>query len=205
MTHQDLLRLLQESDSFAAIESIAGQGDALTVSKLFATMANDLYWKVKNLPGAIAISQAGITYSLTTALRERDTEIANQLRGQAKAIAFNLGSFCWPGWDEPGIDIGAKELAAGFDAARCNLRLAIELKRPSKAMGNAHWMIGSYELAKCEFDSAIQTFAKARDTFTEDRVMALMAAGYRELADNLKSGGGTSPQLKVARDALLKE
>ena len=129
---------------------------------------------------------------------------AEQLRGTAKAISYNLGSFCWPGWAEPGIDIGKKECSFGYDAAKCNLRLGSELKRPAKAMGNAHWLVGAYELASRHFDRAIASFDKAHNTFTEDRALALMAAGYAELTKHLQSMGNAQ-RVEDAKTALINE
>jgi len=205
MNHEEIRTLIRETDSYSAIEAIAEAGDALTVAKLYLTIATDLYWKSKDLPNVMAIGLAGVTFSLTRAVVERHEETAGQLRGTAKAIAYNLGSFCWPGWAEPGIEIGKKECAFGFDAARCNLRLAIELKRPSKGMGNAYWLVGAYELANGDFDDAIAAFEKAQSTFTEDPAMALMAAGYRQLAAHLQSGTQNRQSLEAAKTALLDE
>jgi hypothetical protein len=205
MTHEQIRTQNSDTDSYAAIEAIANAGDPVTAAKLYLSLVTDLYWKSKDLPKLMTIGAAGITFGLTRAIVEPDKETAEQLRGTAKAIAFNLGSFCWPGWAEPGIEIGPKEVAFGHDAAKCNLRLAIELKRPSKAMGNAYWLVGSYELVERDFDRAIATFEKAKNTFTDDRALALMAAGYRTLAEHLQSNRDQSPELEEAKAALLNE
>jgi len=205
MTHEEIRTLSRDGDSYAAIEAIAKSGDAVTATKLFLSIATDLYWKSKDLPNVMAIGAAGITFGLTRSLAEPDKTVAEQLRGAAKAIAYNLGSFCWPGWAEPGIDIGTKECAFGYDAACCNLRLAIELKRPAKAMCNSHWLVGAFELANRDFDAAISSFEKANAIITDDRAMGLMAAGYRELAMHLKSNGGNAQRLEAAKTALVNE
>jgi hypothetical protein len=205
MNHDEIRTLVREADSYAAVEAIANSGDALTAAKLYLTIVTDLYWKAKDLPNAMAIGSAGITFGLTRAAVERHNETANQLRGTAKAIAYNLGSFCWPGWAEQGIDIGQNEFAFGHNAAKCNLRLAIQLNRPAKAMCNAHWLIGAYELANRDCAAAIASFDKANAIIHDDRAMALMAAGYRELATHLKSDGGNAQRLEEAKTALLNE
>jgi hypothetical protein len=205
MTHTEIRTLIRDADSYAACEALANSGDAVTASKLFLTLVTDLYWKAKDLPAAMSIGSAGVTFGLTRSLVEPDKAIAEQLRGTAKAIAYNLGSFCWPGWGEPGIEIGKRECSFGYDAACCNLRLGTELKRPSKGMGNAYWLVGAYELASRDFDEACASFDKARTTFTEDRAMSLMAAGYRELAAHLQSNGGNTKALDEAKTSLLNE
>jgi hypothetical protein len=204
MTHEELRTRITERDTYAAIESIAESGDALTAAKLFLTITTDLYWKAKDLPNVMAIGSAGITFGLTRAIVETDPQLAEQLRGTAKAIAYNLGSCCWPGWAEAGIDIGKKECAFGHDAAKCNLRLAIELKRPAKAMGNAYWLVGAYELANRDFDAATKTFDAAHENFADERAMALMSAGYRELANHLQSNANAS-RLEEHKTALIAE
>lgn len=204
MTHEEIRTLVNGSDTYAAVESIAKSGDALTAAKLFLTITTDLYWKSKDLTKVMAIGSAGVTFGLTRAVVEADQTIAEQLRGTAKAISYNLGSFCWPGWAEPGIEIGKNECAFGHDAAKCNLRLAIELKRPAKAMGNAYWLIGAYELVNREFDQALKAFELAQNALADERAMALMAAGYRELAKQLRSDG-KSPELEKAKAALVDE
>jgi hypothetical protein len=205
MTHEQIRTQIHVTDSYAAIEAIANAGDPVTAAKLYLSIVTDLYWKSKDLPTLMTIGAAGITFGLTRAIVEPDKETAEQLRGTAKAIAFNLGSFCWPGWAEPGIEIGPKEVAFGHDAAKCNLRLAIELKRPSKAMGNAYWLVGSYELVERDFHRAIASFETAKNNFTEDPAMALMAGGYRALAEHLQSNGGNAQQLEDTKAALVKE
>jgi tetratricopeptide (TPR) repeat protein len=203
MTHQEIRTLANTADTYAAIEAIANSGDSLSVAKQYLTLVTELYWKAKDLTHVMALGAAGITFGLTRAVAESDTDTAEQLRGTAKAIAYNLGSFCWPGWAEPRIDVGQKECAFGYDAARCNLRLAIELKRPPKAMSNAHWLVGAHELARRDFDRAIESFEKAKHA--ETRAMDLMADGYRELAVHLQSDGRNAQPLEAAKTALLNE
>jgi hypothetical protein len=180
MNYEQVLAQAREQDIYAAIESIAKTGEFLQVMM-------DLYWKAKDLPATIAVAQAGIAYCFTSSARGSDPAHVSELRGRAKAIAYNLGSCCWPGWGEPGIAITPVECAIGYEAARCNLRLAIELARPAKAMGNAHWLVGAYELANREFDSAYASFERARQALAEERAMALMAAGYAQLTRHLQS------------------
>ncbi len=75
-----------------------------------------------------------------------DPELANKLRSGAKGCADDFASYAWSGWDEPGITITQADRAAGFDAARVNLRLAIELERGDLPTSRAHWMVGAYYL-----------------------------------------------------------
>jgi hypothetical protein len=182
-----LQRLVQAGDLCSVseqVEGVAGQDDdAAAVWKRYAELANDLYWKAKDLTAAVKVSQLGIDYCLGKsalyAAEQRDA-----LRGQAKALAFNLASFAWPGWAEPGITIDDTHLAAGRDAAKLNLQLAIELNRPAKPMSNAHWMVGAYAIVDRQFDEAVAAFERAAafNQTAKDDAAAAMNRAYAVLA-----------------------
>jgi tetratricopeptide (TPR) repeat protein len=174
--------LLLESDSYSAIEFLHTQGKPAIVSKRYSDLVNDLYWKEKNLPHVVTVARAGIQYSLTKAreLAETDSSLALELRGRAKEISYNLASYTWPGWDEPGIDITGADLEVGLDAARLNLRLAKELGRGKLALSVAHWVLGSQYLAAREFEDALEEFKESTKTAreAEERAYELLAYGY---------------------------
>jgi hypothetical protein len=160
---EDIIARLRDEDSFFAIEAVCRGPDALASAKLFSEAANHFYWKEKDLSAAITLGRAGAQFALAAAARldADDVPLALQLRGQAKAMAYNLASFTWPGWDEPGIIIGPFELAAGLDAAKANLLLAIELKKDALPMSRAHWMLGAQELAAGKHNDAVRRFNSA--------------------------------------------
>jgi hypothetical protein len=118
------------------------------------------YWQEKDLVGALAFCRAGIQFGLQPALiqDQTQTQLAHQLRSGAKGFAYNFASFAWSGWDEPGVKITSADHAAGFDAARVNLSLAIELERGDLPISRAHWMVGAYCLAEGEYEKAIAEF-----------------------------------------------
>src|SRR4051794_17432075 len=90
--------------------------------------AMDAYWKAKDLNGAVALLIDGIACGQAAA--KANPAEATQILGTVKAMAFNLASFTWPGWDEQGITITPEQLAAGRQAAELNYQLALELNRP---------------------------------------------------------------------------
>src|SRR5690348_9280901 len=97
------LRALEEQDTFAAIEYLCRQTDTAAAATAFVELVRHLYWKQKDICRTVWIAQAGIQYALTSeALEAQDAEEAVQLRGIAKGLAYDLGSFTWPGWDEAG-------------------------------------------------------------------------------------------------------
>jgi hypothetical protein len=160
----EIQSILKSGDSFAAMEHIQGRGTPLEIASRYASLVLDHYWKAHDLPAVITIGRAGILYCLTQSIAS-DTrpESVEKLRSIAKSIAYNVGSFAWPGWEEPGINPSADDLAAGRDCARLNLRLAIELKKPPKPLSMAHWLIGAYALAFHEFELAEKEFLRAQD------------------------------------------
>lgn len=125
-------------------------------------LARDAYWKQKDLPAAIAHSQSAITQAFAEAARTTDSDLSLKLRGLAKAAAFNLASFTWPAWDEPGITVTPADQVIGREAAEINLHLALKLNRPPGPVANAYWLSGAHELAAANYDLALNLFAQYR-------------------------------------------
>lgn len=127
----------------------------MTAADLHAA-AKAAYWQDKDLRKAIELAQKGIRAA---------ADAGDQ--GEEKAINYDLASFCWPGWDESGIQIHSSELALGATAADRNLELAIVLNRPAVAMANAHFMVGAYHLAYRRLSEAKTSFIHFQ-RFAED-------------------------------------
>lgn len=156
-------RLAAEQDSFAAIAWLAAQPDPVIVAKTFSQLMLDLYWQEKNLPLAIAFGRAGaqFAFSSAAAIESSDPTKATELRGSAKAMTYNLASFTWPGWNEPGIVTTAADVALGLDAAKTNLRLAVELQKGDLPLSRAYWMLAAQQLASGEHAAAAESFQAA--------------------------------------------
>jgi hypothetical protein len=103
------------------------------------------------------------------------------------------------------VEITSADHAAGFDAARVNLRLAIELERGDLPTSRAHWMVGAYHMADGEYSQATSNFeqgiifAKQADATVDE----LLNHGYILVAKLLASPDDTSTleayeNLKVA-------
>ena len=158
---QDLLRT---SDSFAAIEQIQRHGTPLEIAARYQSLLSSLYWHAHDLPAVVTIGRAGILYCLAQSVAEGVApETVEPLRSIAKGLAYDLGSFTWPGWEEPGITPTPDDLAVGRDCARLNLRLAIELKKSSARLSMAHWLVGAHALASRDFNLAETEFQLAQD------------------------------------------
>ena len=154
------LELYKTQDSFAAIMFLSSLDDPQITLNALADVMRHQYWQEKDLVGALAFARAGIQYGLQTALDYDipQPEIAHELRSAAKGFAYNFASFAWLGWNEPEVDITPADHAAGFDAARVNLRLAIELERGDLPTSRAYWMVAAYHMVEGEYESAIASF-----------------------------------------------
>lgn len=181
---EEAIQRLGGSDTFQVIDWLDSHLDPTAAAKVYAELANHLYWKSRDIPKMVAISRAGIQYCLSRARQAgNETDGGRALRGQAKGMAYNLGANTWPGWDEKGIHLNSSDAAAGLDAARLNFRLAIELKRDAKPIANAHWLLGAHLLSAGDHVGAHALFAAAIDhsASIEDEAFRAMLKGYSAL------------------------
>jgi hypothetical protein len=176
-THQDLAAAL------LLIHDAASATDILT---RYQHVLRGLYWQDKDISLYANIGRAGMLWALAEAERVRNAEpeTSAALRAEAKGFAYDLGSFTWPGWDEPGIQITDDIRRMGYDAARANLRLARELEKPADKMADAWWLLSAHMLAAGEYKRSEEVFgnatASARDAGDPDRVA--LNSGYASLA-----------------------
>jgi hypothetical protein len=173
-------QLVAHKDMAALVEYLTDGTDPVEALDVFRSLANEAYWERKDLDQAMAIARSGITFGLA---RSVGSDQSYDLRSAVKAMAFNLASFAWPGWNEDGITINRHHLVAALDAARTNVRLAVELEKGSIAIGRGHWMVGATLLALDRYQEAIAEFLAARLSADEGRseVESAMAEGYAAL------------------------
>ncbi len=148
--YDQFLTIAHNHDLFTALDHLHSSGTPTQVATLYDQLLRDAYWKHKNLPLATTLATAGIHFCLTHAHHAHltpDPSLATSLKSSAKALAYNLASFTWPGWDEPGISPTPADIALGHEAAKLNLRLALELQKPPDKIRNAHWLLGAHLLA----------------------------------------------------------
>lgn len=208
-TFPEIKRLLDESDSFAAAACIERQGAPEAVLKRYREVTLWFYNEHKDVEGLIALSRSGIQYGLSEAARiaPTDADQADRIKGLAKALAYNLGANTWPGWDDAGIVLTDSDLRVGLDAARLNLRLAIELKRGDEPLANAHWLVGAHELARGRNSAAADCFARAVDLAadTKKQDFELMMRAYRALANELAHPSSAAAQEFETRIDALRQ
>ncbi|MDH5372111.1 MAG: hypothetical protein OEX97_04115 [Acidimicrobiia bacterium] len=181
--------LLGSKDAAALVEFLTDESvDHIEALDAFRALANEAYWEDKNLDRALTTARAGITVALALA---PESSRPYDLRSAAKALAFNLASFAWPGWDEDGVKIERHHLAEALDAARTNVRLAVELEKGSIVIGRGHWMVGATLLAMGRYQEAIAEFLTARLSADEGRsdVESAMAEGYEALVRVIERPG----------------
>lgn len=203
----EILHLCGTVDRFAAIERIGSGSDVLAAAKRFGEVMRHFYWKQKDLPAAIAFGHAGAHFGLFHAalLDASDAALATQLRGITKGLTYDLASFTWPGWDEPGIPITPADLAVGLDAARANLRFAHELNKGDLPLSRGYWMLAGQQICAKDLASARDSYAlaarhaAAAGAKAEER----LALGFARLVDLLSSGqSGSDPELAAIEEQL---
>ncbi|MGV3721466.1 MAG: hypothetical protein ACO1SX_11210 [Actinomycetota bacterium] len=199
--------VLRVSDSYAVAELLEQEGEPKAIARRYYGVMNALYWKKRDLPAMIVVARSGIHYCLSRAKGAAEAEAAD-LRGLAKTMAYDLASFTWPGWNEPDILPTMADEAIGLDAARLNLRLAVELKRGAEPMLNAHWVLGAQQLPAGQYAGAIRSFEQSAELAraAKARGPELMATGYALLAKQLLAPAAeTEKALAANAAALVKE
>jgi hypothetical protein len=179
---KEINAVVDEDGVSVAVNKIESQGDTNKVMRSYFIVTNHFYRSKKDITKMLAFGEAAMAYLLDQAEKasKNDVAQADKLKGLAKSMAYNISVNAWPGWNEKGIKITREHSKAAMHAARENLRLGIELKRPADVMGNAHWLIGAQHLAAEQPDKAIEQFKKAVDQFSTAKKPDYqhMAEGY---------------------------
>jgi hypothetical protein len=204
----EVLQLIDSRDVFFAIEAMARDADVAGAAKLFHDCMKTLYWKRRDLSRCIVIGLAGVTFAMTRAIdadAKNEAELAYKLRSAAKAMCYDIASFTWNGWDEPGIAIGKAELAIGLDAAKANLRLAHELNKGDLPLSRAYWMLAGHQLSAGDRDAARLSYLEGEKhaDAAESRPDALLARAFATLVDVLARPGDSGRRSQM--DATLVE
>jgi hypothetical protein len=145
-------------DTVAVIERGAAAGE---VARRYKQVIQYFYWKKKDVEATAYLSIEGIAFCRHTAAVAKaagNTGGEKELLGVAKAMAYNLSSFTWPGWggDSPKVPAHFEKL--GRQAAGLNLRLATELAKEPIKVAMAHWLVGAHEMTAGQFAAATASF-----------------------------------------------
>ncbi len=167
-------------------------GDRQALIGLCADLLLHFYWVRQDLPRALKYGRRGV------ALHGKGDD------GHAvKGICYNMASFTWPGWDEPGIGIGPAELEVGLEAARMNLDLARDLGRGDLAEARALWMLACHHLARGDHAEALGRFDLSIEAYrkTDESNERLMCRGFRQITRILAGDETARGEL----DAILEK
>ena len=184
--------LLDRGEYDEAIKQFESTGDANGISAEYVPLIIDIYWGTKDIDAVVRLAHAAMAYCQRHADASADEALQKKLHLRAKSTAYNLGSFTWPGWNEPGVALTPEHVRAGYDAARQNLELAQALDRPPSAMSNAWWLLGAHHMTAGELDGAIDAFTRSV-SFAQEAGKAdgaAMARGYAAITRMLTGNPG---------------
>ena len=209
---EQALQCLKEADTFTAIEFLNQQAEPLIVAETYNDLVKELYWQQRAITQVVAMSRAGIQYCFDQAekVAAADMESAYTLRSAAKQLAYNLASYTWPGWNEPDIELAPLHVTAGLDAARVNLRLALELDKGDLPLSRAYWMLAGHLLAAKAVNGAEANYRRAamyadRTDEEIDRLLALAFAALAHWTLKPKSNGRRQNYKKAREDLAAVE
>ena len=177
----DLLAAGNVSAAVAAITAISDREAAL---EALAQLCRRAYRDLKRVPTMTALAWEAVGFGLECAAASPDPESAGRCKGRARAIAYNAGANCWPGWGDA-VEIQPADIAEGLKLAERSLELVGELGLGDKAIGTSLWLVGALQMAAGRVSIAIAQFQRAEEAFQAAQlpVPAAMARGYVALAE----------------------
>ncbi|MGB3717434.1 MAG: hypothetical protein WA996_23670, partial [Candidatus Promineifilaceae bacterium] len=152
---------IRNVDTFAAINYLCKQDDPFSITSSFNDVVGHLYWEDKDLAGVVAMGRAGIQYGLAASAEAEsiNPKAVREICLKVQALAFNVASYTWPGWEEAGIEPNPTDVALGYDAAKVGVRLVEEMEAEPIKFRRAFWMLGAHQLAAGKSARAEQSFS----------------------------------------------
>ncbi len=180
---------VQKAFAAGGVESVATWAEAeanpVKANERYDEAIKFIYWKKKNVSAGISLAQRAAEFSETKwRACKKSGDLANKLRAWQKTHLYNLASFAWPGWNDTERPVNAAQRKFGYLAAKQNLKLAIELKKPALKIGMAHWLVGAHELTAGEYKPAANSFVAYRGLANRanNNEHAVLADGYLAIA-----------------------
>lgn len=202
-SEQAVTRGLEEGPlgSIAALAAVADTSDA---ADAYGQAMKSAYWEHHDVALVTAIAYAGAGRLLALAEEADDPDEAHEAKTAVRGLMYDLASFSWPGWDEPGVSISSDAQAAGLSAARACFALTAELGMEDLARSRAHWMLGAHLLmaaAPVEAGDQFSLAGQAADRAGADAEVSL-SSGFAALAALAAGAAGAEDALVSALDEL---
>jgi hypothetical protein len=175
--------LLAGGNVSAAVSAITEIADTQAALEALAQLCQRAYHDLKSVPTMTALAWEAVEFGLKCAAVSPEPD-ARRYKGRAKAIAYNAGANCWPGWGDS-VEIKPADIAEGLKLAERSYELAGELGLGEKAIGTSLWLVGALQMAAGRLSTAIGEFVRAEEAFQAAQlpVSAAMARGYVALAE----------------------
>ena len=190
--------------ALAAIAALAEISEVGALSDAYREAMRTSYWDDHDIYVVMAVAYAGISRLLAAAADPgADEEAEYALRSAAKGLTYDLASFTWIGWDEPGIVVDPSIAAAGLAAARANLSMAYGLEKGDLAVSRGHWMLGAHLLTAGDLEGASISFEEAAEWAQAAGVEtdAAVAEAFGVLT-GIRAGGSTEDDYRAALNRL---
>jgi hypothetical protein len=176
--------LLAAGNISAAVAAITAIADTEVALEALAQLCQRAYRDLKSVPTMTALAWEAVGFGLKCADASPDPESTNRYKSRSRAIAYNAGANCWPGWGDA-VEIRPADIAEGLKLAERSFELVGELRLGDKAAGASLWLVGALQMAAGCISTAIAQFLRAEEAFQAARlpVPAAMARGYVALAE----------------------
>ena len=204
--------LLAAGNVSAAAAAITATADPDAALEALARLCRRAYHDLKSVSRMTALAWETVGFGLKCAAASADHESANRYRSRARAIAYNAGANCWPGWGDA-VEIQPADIAEGLKLAEQSFELVGALGLGDKATGTSLWLVGALQMAAGNSSTAIAQFRRAEEAFQAAQlpVPAAMARGYAALAEkalpesHLKGAESLAATLRSLRGMESKE
>jgi len=175
--------LLAAGNVSAAVAAITEVAETPAALEVLAHLCQRAYRDLKSVSLMTALAWEALEFGLKRAAISPDPD-AIRYRGRVRAIAYNVGANCWPGWGDS-IEIKPADIAQGLKLAERSYELVEELGLGDKAIGTSLWLIGALQMAAGRVSTAIAQFQSAEAAFQAAQLPlpAAMARGYVALAE----------------------
>lgn len=175
--------LLAAGNVASAVATITAITDTQAAMDALARLCRQAYGELKSVPLMTALAWEAVGFGLKCAAASLDPESVRGYKSSARAIAYNAGANCWPGWGDA-VEITPIDIAEGLKLAERSYELVEELGLGDRAIGTAFWLIGALQMSAGNVSTAIVRFLNAEEAFRAAKLPAqeAMARGYAALA-----------------------